>query len=286
MFFNSMQRNVAARQTDYAQAQERAVSGKRVESPSDDPFAFAQARTETGHLARAQSYERTIETIKPSLQTADNTLTEVDNIMRRVRDIAVEGANDTLVPADRTTLSNELGSLRDQLVQLGNSVSDGRFIFGGYKDDAPPYDAAGVYNGDANAQEVEVSRGVKLPVGLTGDKVFGAAGADIFTTITTMQTALTTNVGANLSAVIPEIDTRMETMRAAHSQIGIHQNAADIALAVSAQAQDSATATRSNLVEIDAAKAYTDLARATTALQAAIQLAGQLPPPGLVGRSR
>jgi flagellar hook-associated protein 3 FlgL len=286
MFFNNMQRSIAQRQSDYADAQEQAASGLKVEKPSDDPLAYAQARSETGRLNRAKSYDRTIDTAKTSLSVTDDTLTEVDNVMQSIRDIAVQGANDTLNPNDRNTLSQQLGSLKDQLVSLGNTVADGRYVFAGYKDNAPPYDPTGTYTGDPNVQNVEVSPGVNLSMGVTGDKVFGASGDDIFATITKMQTALSTGASSDLSGLIPEVDTRMDTMRTAHSQIGLQLNAADIASTVAGQAEDSATTSHSNLVDIDAAQAYTNLARMQTALQAAIQIAGQLPPPGLVDRSR
>jgi flagellar hook-associated protein 3 FlgL len=293
MIWGNMQRNVASRQSDYATAQERAVTGKRVNAPSDDPSSYAQARTETGNLSRAQSYERTVGMAKPVLETTDSALATVETIMHRIRDIAVQGANDTLNPDDRNTLSQELGSLRDQLVSLGNTTSGNRFIFAGYKENAAPYDTAGLYTGDTQVQQVEVGRGVNLPLGATGESVFGTAGNDIFTTITTLQAAITSDPSAMpaggsavVSNLITEIDTRFDEVRRVHSQIGIHLNAAEIAESVATRAQDTATLNRSNLVDIDAAKAYTDLAMATTALNAAIQIAGQLPPPGLVNRSR
>jgi flagellar hook-associated protein 3 FlgL len=286
MVFANMKRNVALRQTEYAQAQERAVTGHKVLAPSDDPFAYAQARGETANHARAEGYQRTIGIAKPSLESADSALFEVDRVMGRIRDIAVEGANDVMTISDRQTLSQELTSLRDQLVTLGNSQAGDRFVFGGYKDSTPPYDAVGAYTGDTAVQQVEVARGVTVPLGMTGEQVFGTAGNDIFTTITNLQTALGSNVGANVTAVISEVDTRLELMRTAHSQVGVQMNAADVAESVAIRNQDLALAAHSNLIDNDAADAYTDLIRAQTALTAAIQIAGQLPPPGLVGQSR
>lgn len=284
MVYINMQRDVAQRQTDYLNAQQRASSGKKVNAPSDDPYAFAQARYETGNLARAQSYERTIDMAKPSLQTTDSTLTSVENVIQRVRDIAVQSANDTYNGSDRNTFSQELDTLRDQLVSLGNTKTGDRYIFAGYKDSTQPYDATGTYSGDTQTAQVEVARGVNLPLGVTGQQIFGTAGNDVFSTIQKLQTALTTGTSADVSNMITEIDTRYEQVRNVHSEIGNQLNSADIATSVAQKAQDTATANKSSLVDIDAAKAYSDLARATTALQAAIQIAGQLPPPGLVSR--
>jgi hypothetical protein len=50
--------------------------------------------------------------------------------------------------------------------------------------------------------------------------------------------------------------------------------------------QDEAVNAKSKLVEIDAVDAYSELVRAQSALNAAIEIAAQLPPPGLIERAR
>jgi flagellar hook-associated protein 3 FlgL len=285
-FFNNMKRNIGLRSSQYEQAQQVASSGLRVGQPSDDPVAFSRARDETTNQARADSYKRAIDQARPQLDTADSALSDVDKVLGRVRDIAVQGANDTLTANDRQTLSSELDSLRGELVGLANSQAGDTYIFGGYKNGTPPYDATGTYTGDTAAPQVEVSRGVSLPVGVTGERVFGTAGNDVFTMITNVQTALASGSSANVSNTITEVDARLETARTAHSEIGVHLNAADIAEAVTGRAHDLAQVNHSKLVEVDAAAAYTDLARMQTALSAAIQIAARLPPPGLVERQR
>jgi flagellar hook-associated protein 3 FlgL len=284
MLWNNMQRNVALRQKDYQETQQRAASGKRVEMPSQDPGSFAQGRTETGNIGRAQNYERTIGLTRPVLDQTEAALYQTEDIMRRIRDIAIQGANDSYNGSDKDSMIQELNGLRDQLISIGNTSSGDRFIFAGYRDDQPPYDAVGTYTGDTAAASVEISRNVTMQFGVTGEAVFGTAGNDIFTTITNLQTALGTVNGVAASAAITEIDTRFEQVRAVHSQIGINLNALDISEAVVLRAKDTATERRSSLIDIDAAQAYTDLARAQSALAAAIQIAGQLPPPGLATR--
>lgn len=284
MMWSSMQRSVSRRQTDFATAQQRAITGKKVEVPSDDPAAFAQGRTELANVGRATNYERTIGLTRPVLEETDASLYHTEDILRRIRDIAIQGANDTLNGSDKASLIQELSGLQDQLISIGNTSSGDRFIFAGYRDDTAPYDAAGTYSGDTDVQQVEISRNINMQFGVTGEAVFGSAGADVFTTITNLQTALSTSNGLAASATITEIDTRYEQVRTVHSQIGIDLNALDISESVVTKAKDTAQVRRSNLIDIDAALAYTDLARAQNALNAAIQIAGQLPPPGLATR--
>jgi flagellar hook-associated protein 3 FlgL len=282
--WSNMQRNVARRQTDYYNSQQRAISGKRVYVPSDDPHAFAQGRTEQGNIQRATNYERTIGLTRPVLQQTEDALNHTETIMLRIRQIAIVGANDTLNANDKASLVQELDGLRDQLVSLGNTTSGDRFLFAGFRDDTAPYDAAGVYTGDLEAQQVEISRGIFMQLGVTGEEVFGAAGADVFTSITNLQTALQNGDSAVTSSTLTEIDARYEQVRMVRSDVGIHLNALDISEAVVTRAKDTATARRSELIDIDAAQAYSDLMRAQTALTAAISIAAQLPPPGLATR--
>jgi flagellar hook-associated protein 3 FlgL len=281
-------RNLGVRREALAKAQQQALSGMRVEKPSDDPFAFTQARSQTAGQARAAAYERAISHTLPSLEVSDSTLADVENVMRRVRDIAILGANDTLNGNDRETLRSELDGLKQQLVTLANAKTGDRYVFGGYRDDQPPYDADGVYSGATETQSVEVARNVMLPVGITGDRIFGNAngGQDIFEAITELQDALTSGVALDISAAIEPLDVSLEQARVARSSLGNHLNAADVSMTMATRHQDEAREARSKLVEIDAVDAYSELMSAMSALNAAIEIAAQIPPPGLIERAR
>jgi flagellar hook-associated protein 3 FlgL len=287
-FYANMKTNLGVRREDLARAQEQALTGLRVNAPSDDPLAFSQARAQSAEQARAASYERAVTNTVPSLEVTDTTLGDVENVVRRIRDIAVLGANDTLNGNDRGNLVSELDGLKQQLVTLGNAKSGDRFIFGGYKDGAPPFDATGVYSGDTATQQVEVARNVMMPNGVTGDRVFGNVngGQDVFEAIQDLQDALTAGDADAISGVLDPIDSSLEQVRTIRSEVGLQLNSADISLTMAQRNQDEAVKARSKLVEIDPVDSYSELMRASTALNAAIQIAAQLPPPGLVERAR
>lgn len=287
-FWTNMSRNLGVRRDALAQAQLQAQTGLRVSKASDDPSAFSQARAHGVEQQRAASYERTITSALPSLETTESTLGEVENVIRRVRDIAVQGANDILLPEDRKMLAQELDGLKEQLVTLGNTQVGDRYIFGGYREGTPPFDAAGAYTGSDSAQRVEVARNVMLPTGVTGDRVFGNAngGQDIFAAITDLQTALNSGVSADISAALDPLDQSLKQVRDTRSEVGLHLNAADMSLSMAQRRQDEAEAARTKLIGIDPIDSYSNLVRAQSALSAAIEIAAQLPPPGLLERSR
>lgn len=287
-FYANMKASLGVRRDELARAQQQALTGVRVVAPSDDPLAFSQARAQTAEQSRAASYERAITNTIPSLEVTDTTLGDVENVMRRVRDIATLGANDTLNGNDRDNLVQELDGLKQQLVTLGNAKSGDRFIFGGYKDGAPPFDAAGVYNGDTSTQQVEVARNVTMPNGVTGDRVFGTAngGQDMFAAIQLLQDALASGVADDISGTLDPIDASLEQVRTFRSEVGLHLNQADISMTLAQRNQDDAATSLAKLVGIDPVDSYSELTRASTALNAAISIAAQLPPPGLIERAR
>src|ERR1700755_321075 len=95
MMWSNVQRGVSSRQQAYQDAQQKAISGKRVNVPADDPAAVAQGRTEASNIARATSYERTIGQTRPMLQQTEDALYHTEDIVTRIRQIAVQGATDT-----------------------------------------------------------------------------------------------------------------------------------------------------------------------------------------------
>lgn len=287
-FYSNMRASLTARNADLAKAQQQALTGMRVNAPSDDPMAFSQARAQSSEQARAASYERAVNNAVPSLQLTDTTLNDVENVMRRVRDIATQSATDTVNADDRAAFRTELDGLKQQLVTLGNAKSGDRFIFGGYKDGQPPFDAAGVYSGATEAQQIEVGRNVTMPNGVTGDRVFGNAngGQDMFAAIQQLQDALASGVTDDISGALDPLDASLEQIRVARSEVGVHLDSADISLTMAQRNQDEAMQARSKLVEVDQVESYSELMRASTALNAAIAIAAQLPPPSLVERAR
>ena len=129
--------------------------------------------------------------------------------------------------------------------------------------------------------------GVNLPVGLTGDQVFApAGGVDIFAAFAALQTAIGTGDAAGIQTAIDDLGNGAQQIANARASVGSLMQTADVAKSVSLRSRDAAVERRSNLVDIDAAAAYTDLSKAQTALDAAVSIAGQLPPPGLASSRR
>ncbi|MDH5671844.1 MAG: flagellar hook-associated protein FlgL [Myxococcales bacterium] len=284
-FYASSQRSIARARQDMAAAQERAATGLRVSKPSDDPLAAAQARREASRGRKASDHARTIDFGRVGLRAADAALDEVSGTLQRARELALQAANSTVSSGDRGSIAGEIDSLRELVVSLANTEAAGRYVFGGYRDESEPFDQSGTYAGTLEGREVEVSPGVRMPLGVTGERIFGASsGQDVFAALQNLSDALRADDLDAIRSSVGELVAADEQVVEARGELGVHMNAFEMAHSLSQRTQQLTQENISELVGADPFQAYSDLASSQQALQAAVEIASQLPPPGLLGR--
>ena len=257
----------------------------RVEKPSDDPVAFALARRESARQATAQASERSADHGLALTTGAEGALGGVSDALSRARELAVQMSNGTYSASDRAAVAYEVRGLRSEIASLGNTQVKGQYVFGGYLDSAPPFDpVTGVYSGDDQVPRIEVAPHMHLPIIVPGGTTFGASGGttDILATLDTFATALDANNLTNVRASLTGIDASFQQINDARAELGSQMLAFEGARAGAQVAQDTAATSRAQLVEIDPYRAYSDLANAQTALDAAVSVASKLPFRGLV----
>lgn len=287
MLFDAQRRRLGDARTMTATAQERASGGLRVSRPSDDPLAAALARRETARIARADASQRAADAGRILLDAADGALDQVGTLLSRAREIAVQAANETLGAEERRGAAREIEQIRETVIALGNTEASGSYVFGGYLDGSPPFDAAGNYLGDGQVRRLEVAPGVTLETGVSATTTFGVGvGTDVIATLETLRVALDANDVPTIVLQLDELDAAHAQVEEARSSLGASMNAYDVARSAAALAKERATANRKTLVEMEPLDAFSDLARAEQALQAAVQVAMQLPLPGLVDQGR
>lgn len=131
-------------------------SGIKVTNPGDSSLAGTISLFRQ-NLDKVDGFKNSITQVKGSLAFQENVMNKVNELLIRAKEIATQGANETLSPTNRAQLAEEIFQLRDHLVSLGNSTYQGKYIFGGTDDDDPPFDPATYTNpssGDASVRYV------------------------------------------------------------------------------------------------------------------------------------
>ncbi len=160
--YQSISRQVAQRWEQLAKIQEQVASGKRINKPSDDPNAADRVGAMEATLCKLTDCQRASTAAKNLVEITESTLGEASGLLMRAKELAVQAANENYDAGDRSQMALEVRALFDQLQTLGNTEVGGRYIFAGFINDTPPFQADGSYVGDGGIPELEVSRVMKF----------------------------------------------------------------------------------------------------------------------------
>ncbi len=115
-------RNIAQATRDIERSVERLSSGLRINSAADDPSGLRIADGLKSKIRSLESARRNAEDGVSLTDVADGTLDEVNNMLTRMRELAVESLNGTLSTDDRDVLQEEFDDLRDEIGRLASTT--------------------------------------------------------------------------------------------------------------------------------------------------------------------
>ncbi len=205
-----IQRNMTNQIKEITESTERLSSGKRINNASDDPSSIGSISRLNAQILSLQEAISNGGEGKLLTQTADSGLGSINNILSRIRELAVQGGSTTLTTADRNTLQVEIDAYLTEIDALTKLIKfntikllDGTndkvsFLVGETKDDIVSID---LVKSDSTALGLSGSSGVKE---FTGGRVTGftynssnLAASDIKIN---SQNALAANLTDNLSS--------------------------------------------------------------------------------------
>ncbi len=103
-------------------ASKKLSTGKRINSAADDAAGLAisnKMKTQVKGLAMA---DRNCNDAISLIQTAEGGLSEVQNMLQRMRELAIQGANDTLTTSDRQKIQDECDQLIDEITDTSKKI--------------------------------------------------------------------------------------------------------------------------------------------------------------------
>ena len=98
-----------------ATAAERLGSGYRINRAADDAAGLPISEKMRGQIRGLEQASQNIQDGISYVQVADGALNEVHSIMQRMRELAVQAANDTYVESDREATDAEIQQLKEQI---------------------------------------------------------------------------------------------------------------------------------------------------------------------------
>ncbi len=257
--YNSLSRTSASMASSMA----KLSSGLRINTAADDAAGLTISE---GLKAQVNGYgiaARNAQDGINMIQTADGGLGEVHSILQRMRDLAVQGANDSNNASSRTAIkseADELGKELDRITQ-GTNFNGIDLLKGGTSNFQ--VGAGGTANDTIGVTLANVATSVGT--------LSGAAGATGF--------AVTTNAAAQTT--ITAIDTAITAISTDRANLGAAQNRLNHALNIANTSAQNLAASQSHITDTDMAAEmvnYTKtniLSQAGTAMLAQANQSGQ-----------
>ncbi len=126
------QRNLGTSQNNLNKSMQRLSSGLRINSAKDDAAGLAISNRMTSQIRGLNQASRNANDGISLAQTAEGALQESTNILQRMRELAVQSANDTNSTSDRASLQSEVDQLISELDRIaGTTTFNGRRLLDG-----------------------------------------------------------------------------------------------------------------------------------------------------------
>ncbi len=126
------QRNLGNSQNALSKSMQRLSSGLRINSAKDDAAGLAISDRMTSQIRGLNQAVRNSNDGISLAQTAEGALQETTNILQRMRELAVQSANDTNSASDRSSLQAEVNQLKQEMTRISETTSfNGRNLLDG-----------------------------------------------------------------------------------------------------------------------------------------------------------
>ena len=256
---------------DLADVQKQITSGKRITRMSDEPWTISQLHQLREETSLQSVFKSAGNQAKGLLAQAENGLNQSMNVMTRLKQLAIQAANDTYSQSDLDNMSEEVRNLKERLVNLANTEFDGRYVFAGQAYDTQPFDSTYTYVGSTTELSIDVSTSAKVEVGFDGSDVYQGS-VDVFTAIDDLLTGLSTDDSTIIQNAIGEFDDVFKKMGNYLTRIGGETNIAEDMYEVASTIELNLTERLSSVEDVDVAEALTRFSMLQNQYQINLQL--------------
>ncbi|MBF0603279.1 MAG: flagellin FliC [Nitrospirae bacterium] len=252
------QRHLLKSTSELGKTFERLSSGLRINRAADDSAGMSISTRMTAQLRGTNQAVRNANDAISLVQVADGALEETTNALQRMRELAVQAANDTVVSSDRTDIQDEIDQLMSEIDRIATETefNNQKLLSGGYET------AKKFHVGPDGAQTIAMSIMRATTTSLIS---YTAAGAGVV--------GVSTQARANLT--IGRIDSALDSVSDIRSKLGAFQNRFEAVIANLSNMVENTSAARSRIMDADIATETANLTKNAILQQAGTAILAQ-----------
>jgi flagellar hook-associated protein 3 FlgL len=238
MVFSLLSRQVADNQKEIINLSRKINEGKNYVTTYDDPVGIINLVETGGRILENNQFDRVLDYSVFELESAEAPLRAMNEILTKIKEIALRASNGSTSGEERIIYKNELRTLGDSLVQLANTKVGGKYIFSGQQSDlqtirlnqGAPFNTAIYKHNQDNGEERYIQQqpsSVNLKDELVGLSSSASMTSSIINPVTTVSGDLVFSIndgnnnvtnftasisaGDDLNAIITKINTAFNT---------------------------------------------------------------------------
>jgi flagellar hook-associated protein 3 FlgL len=284
------QSNLQTNLARMSQLQQQASSLKAIERPSDDPARAADSLAVRAEQRAVTQYSRNADNGNGWLTVTDAALSTTTDLLNKVRDLTVQGANDGILSATaKEAIALQLDGLKQDLLAQANTSYLGRSVFAGNSDAGVAFSTntvtgATTFTGLPGATvQRRIGADTTVRVDADGGEIFGATAANptsVFDLISNIAGDLRT--GTPVAGRLATLDSRMKTVVTAQADVGVRQAQIQKAGETLVQHTGILEAQRAGIEDLDLGQAILDLKLQEVTYQAALSITAKVLQPTLM----
>ena len=238
-------------------AMERLSTGKRINSAKDDAAGLAIASKMTTQIRGMNQAVRNANDGISFAQTAEGALSEVTNMLQRIRELAVQSANGTYSGSDRTNLNGEVIELKAQITSILASTE---------------FNGTRIFNANASGTAYTATSGsVAIQAGVnSGDTVTIS-----FSSLSDLASGTAVDTSSNASTALTNVDTMLTNVSATRATLGAAQSRLESTVNQLSNNITNLSDARSRIEDADFSAETTNLAKAQILNQASTAMLAQ-----------
>lgn len=248
-------RNLSSTQGAMNTSLERLSSGLRINRAADDAAGLAiseKMRAQTNGLNQATSNAQDAISL---VQTAEGALNETHSILQRMRQLAVQAANDTNTDSDRAAIQKEVTALNSELDRIaGNTEFNGQKLL----------DGSGGTSGTFTFQ-IGANSGQTTTLDLSAK----------YDSTTLGVSAIDVSTAAGAATALGLADTAVTTVSTARAGLGAVQNRLQHTINSLSVAAENSAAAESRIRDTDMAKEMSSFTKSQILSQAGVSMLAQ-----------
>ena len=234
-------------------------SGLRINRAADDAAGLAVATRMNSDLTSLKQAMRNTNDGISMVQTAEGGLSELHNILVRMRELSVQASNDTYSSDDRTMISTEMGQLKEEFERIASTAN---------------FNRQDVLNGTDTAFDIQVgihdNADNRIAINLASlNSTMGAVGLTFTGGVTGSG-----SVG-NAQANISTIDAALSNVATRRSRLGAIQNRLESALSEATSYSENLSSAQSQIMDVDYASESANMTRYQIQQQAGVAALAQ-----------